>query len=96
MNQQPRQVRIGVELTPNMTMDDLRTTLHNDTGIDRDHIIMAEINEMGKYIAWPYIDYILNFSNYKELSEECVSFINLSLIILLCLISINVRNFRLV
>ncbi|XP_021189529.3 ubiquitin carboxyl-terminal hydrolase 31 isoform X1 [Helicoverpa armigera] len=47
VNQQPRQVRIGVELTPNMTMDELRTTLHNDTGIDRDHIIMAEINEMG-------------------------------------------------
>lgn len=50
VNQQPRQVRIGVELTPNTTMEDLRTTLHNDTGIDRDHIIMAEINEMGKLI----------------------------------------------
>ncbi|KAJ8728129.1 hypothetical protein PYW08_016514 [Mythimna loreyi] len=47
VNQQPRQVRIGVELTPNATMEDLRTTLHNDTGIDRDHIIVAEINEMG-------------------------------------------------
>lgn len=47
VNQQPRQVRIGVELPPNATMDDLRTTLHNDTGIDRDHIILAEINETG-------------------------------------------------
>lgn len=47
VNQQPRQVRIGVELPPNSTMDDLRTALHNDTGIDRDHIILAEINENG-------------------------------------------------
>ncbi|XP_063825287.1 uncharacterized protein LOC135074835 [Ostrinia nubilalis] len=47
VNQQPRQVRIGVELTPTATMDDLRTTLHTDTGIDRDHIILAEINETG-------------------------------------------------
>ncbi|CAB3230092.1 unnamed protein product [Arctia plantaginis] len=47
VNQQPRQVRIGIELTPSTTMDELRTTLHNDTGIDRDHIILAEINEMG-------------------------------------------------
>lgn len=50
MNQQPRQVRIGVELTPTATMDDLRTTLHTDTGIDRDHIILAEINETGKIL----------------------------------------------
>ena len=50
VNQQPRQVRIGVELPPNSTMDDLRTTLHTDTGIDRDHIILAEINENGMYI----------------------------------------------
>ncbi|CAH2106428.1 unnamed protein product [Euphydryas editha] len=47
VNQQPRQVRIGVELPPNSTMDDLRTALHTDTGIDRDHIILAEINENG-------------------------------------------------
>ncbi|KAJ0177197.1 hypothetical protein K1T71_007206 [Dendrolimus kikuchii] len=47
VNQQPRQVRIGVELTANATMDDLRNLLHMDTGIDRDHIILAEINEMG-------------------------------------------------
>ncbi|XP_039753826.1 ubiquitin carboxyl-terminal hydrolase 4 [Pararge aegeria] len=47
VNQQPRQVRIGVELPPNSTMDDLRTALHGDTGIDRDHIILAEINENG-------------------------------------------------
>ncbi|XP_072932015.1 ubiquitin carboxyl-terminal hydrolase 31 [Epargyreus clarus] len=47
VNQQPRQVRIGVELQPNATMEDLRTTLHTDTGIDRDHIILAEINETG-------------------------------------------------
>lgn len=50
MNQQPRQVRIGVELVqPSATMDDLRTSLHSDTGIDRDHIILAEINEMGMF-----------------------------------------------
>ncbi|KAM3964393.1 ubiquitin specific protease 15/31 [Aphomia sociella] len=47
VNQQPRQVRIGVELAPNATMEDLRTMLHSDTSIDRDHIILAEINEMG-------------------------------------------------
>ncbi|CAG9786182.1 unnamed protein product [Diatraea saccharalis] len=47
VNQQPRQVRIGVELSTNATMEDLRTTLHTDTGIDRDHIILAEINETG-------------------------------------------------
>lgn len=47
VNQQPRQVRIGVELATNATMDDLRTTLHTDTGIERDNIILAEINEMG-------------------------------------------------
>lgn len=47
VNQQPRQVRIGIEVPPNATMDELRTILHNDTGIDRDHIILAEINEMG-------------------------------------------------
>ncbi|CAG5031542.1 unnamed protein product [Parnassius apollo] len=47
VNQQPRQVRIGVELAPTATMDDLRTTLHNDTGIDRDHIILTEISETG-------------------------------------------------
>ncbi|XP_013199948.2 ubiquitin carboxyl-terminal hydrolase 4 [Amyelois transitella] len=51
VNQQPRQVRIGVELSQNATMDDLRTTLHNDTGIERDHIILAEINEMGWCVA---------------------------------------------
>lgn len=59
VNQQPRQVRIGVELPPNSTMDDLRTALHNDTGIDRDHIILAEINENGQYsylsIIYSYI-----------------------------------------
>lgn len=47
VNQQPRQVRIGVELPPNSTMDDLRTALNSDTGIDRDNIILAEINETG-------------------------------------------------
>ncbi|KAL4712325.1 hypothetical protein ACJJTC_004087 [Scirpophaga incertulas] len=47
VNQQPRQVRIGIELASSATMDDLRTALHNDTGIDRDHIILAEINEYG-------------------------------------------------
>ncbi|CAH2037596.1 unnamed protein product, partial [Iphiclides podalirius] len=47
VNQQPRQVRIGVELPPTATMDELRTTLHNDTGIDRDHIILTEIGETG-------------------------------------------------
>lgn len=47
VNQQPRQVRIGVELTPNATMEDLNNSLHLDTGIDKDHIILAEINEMG-------------------------------------------------
>lgn len=47
VNQQPRQVRIGLELPPTATMDDLRTTLHADTGIERDHIILAEINEAG-------------------------------------------------
>ncbi|XP_045525796.1 ubiquitin carboxyl-terminal hydrolase 31 isoform X1 [Pieris brassicae] len=47
VNQQPRQVRIGVELAPTATMDELRTSLHGDTGIDREHIILAEINETG-------------------------------------------------
>ncbi|XP_041978074.1 ubiquitin carboxyl-terminal hydrolase 31 [Aricia agestis] len=51
VNQQPRQVRIGVELKPNSTMDDLRTELHKDTGIDREHIILAEINETGWCMA---------------------------------------------
>ncbi|CAG4979927.1 unnamed protein product [Colias eurytheme] len=47
VNQQPRQVRIGVELPTSATMDDLRNSLHSDTGIDKDHIILAEINETG-------------------------------------------------
>lgn len=47
VNQQPRQVRIGVELTGAATMDELRNTLHTDTGIDKEHIILTEINEMG-------------------------------------------------
>ncbi|XP_013169466.1 PREDICTED: ubiquitin carboxyl-terminal hydrolase 31 [Papilio xuthus] len=47
VNQQPRQVRIGVELAPTATMDELRTALHNDTGIHADHIILSEINETG-------------------------------------------------
>ncbi|XP_063533987.1 ubiquitin carboxyl-terminal hydrolase 31 [Cydia strobilella] len=51
VNQQPRQVRIGVELKPNSTMEDLRTTLHTDTGIERDNIILAEINETGWCVA---------------------------------------------
>lgn len=58
VNQQPRQVRIGVELPPNSTMDDLRTTLHTDTGIDRDHIILAEINENGICFSY-YVNKIL-------------------------------------
>lgn len=65
MNQQPRQVRIGIELTPNATMDDLRTTLHNDTGIDRDHIILAEINEMGKLLFNLIITYIFIYYSLK-------------------------------
>ncbi|XP_013142961.1 PREDICTED: ubiquitin carboxyl-terminal hydrolase 31, partial [Papilio polytes] len=47
VNQQPRQVRIGVELPPTATMEELRTALHNDTGIDAQHIILSEINETG-------------------------------------------------
>ncbi|GBP90843.1 Ubiquitin carboxyl-terminal hydrolase 31 [Eumeta japonica] len=47
VNQQPRQVRIGVELSAAATMDELRTTLHTDTGIENDHIILAEINDNG-------------------------------------------------
>ncbi|XP_050667037.1 ubiquitin carboxyl-terminal hydrolase 31 [Leptidea sinapis] len=51
VNQQPRQVRIGVELPANATMEDLRTVLHTDTGVEREHIILAEINETGWCVA---------------------------------------------
>ncbi|KAJ2946028.1 hypothetical protein O0L34_g4947 [Tuta absoluta] len=51
VNQQPRVVRIGVELAPNSTMEELLTALHGDTGVDRAHLILAEINHTGWCMA---------------------------------------------
>ncbi|XP_048482741.1 ubiquitin carboxyl-terminal hydrolase 4 [Plutella xylostella] len=47
VNQLPRQVKIGVELAAAATMEELAAALHSDTGIERDHIVLAEVNDQG-------------------------------------------------
>lgn len=51
VNQQPRQVRIGVEIAAGATMSDLKRLLHTDTGVKEEDIVIAEISSTGWQIA---------------------------------------------
>jgi ubiquitin carboxyl-terminal hydrolase 31 len=45
--QQPRQVRLGLCMSGQADVRELREVLASDTGIDLDHMLLTEIDEQG-------------------------------------------------